>query len=91
MKRDWSIVNKSRSPHVLSECILKDDFVKLRFAVFSDAEKQNTMNVFLGVFRPESSRPAIWEKEYNSDYYLHHQVQSWGPSPDSDPPIHSCD
>jgi hypothetical protein len=36
------------------------------------------MNVFLGVFRPEASRPAIWEKEYNSDYYLHHQVQSWG-------------
>jgi hypothetical protein len=57
----------------------EDDFVELRFAVvISDAEKQNTMNVFLGVFRPEASRPAIWEKEYNSDYYLHHQVQSWG-------------
>jgi hypothetical protein len=36
------------------------------------------MNVFLGVFRPEASRPAIWEKEYNSDYYLHHQVLCWG-------------
>jgi hypothetical protein len=44
--------------------------------MISDAEKQHTMNVFLGVFRPESGKPAIWEKEYNSDYYLHHQVST---------------
>ncbi|CAB3223688.1 unnamed protein product [Arctia plantaginis] len=37
---------------------------------FSDAEKQNTMNLFLGLFVPDQSRPAIWE--YQSDYYLHH-------------------
>ncbi|XP_050673839.1 polyphosphoinositide phosphatase isoform X1 [Leptidea sinapis] len=37
---------------------------------FSDAEKQNTMNLFLGLFVPDPSRPAIWE--YPSDYYLHH-------------------
>ncbi len=88
-----SISPDSSRPVLLNGFILKDGIVKLRFAVFSDAEKQNTMNVFLGVFRPEASRPAIWEKEYNSDYYLHHQVQSWGPShfgtePDSDPRIH---
>ena len=42
---------------------------------FSDAEKQNTMNVFLGIFVPESGKPPIWEKDFNFDYYLHHQVR----------------
>ncbi|CAG4985838.1 unnamed protein product [Colias eurytheme] len=37
---------------------------------FSDAEKQNTMNLFLGLFVPDPSRPAIWV--YPTDYYLHH-------------------
>ncbi|XP_023935391.2 polyphosphoinositide phosphatase isoform X1 [Bicyclus anynana] len=37
---------------------------------FSDAEKQNTMNLFLGLFVPDPGRPAIWE--YPTDYYLHH-------------------
>ncbi|OWR48279.1 putative FIG4 protein [Danaus plexippus plexippus] len=37
---------------------------------FSDAEKQNTMNLFLGLFLPEPNKPAIWE--YPTDYYLHH-------------------
>ena len=44
--------------------------------LFSDAEKQNTMNVFLGIFVPAAGKPPIWEKEYNFDYYLHHQVAS---------------
>jgi hypothetical protein len=39
----------------------------------SDAEKQNTMNLFLGVFVPDPSRPHIWDKDQMSDYYLHHQ------------------
>ncbi|XP_047530610.1 polyphosphoinositide phosphatase [Vanessa atalanta] len=37
---------------------------------FSDAEKQNTMNLFLGLFVPDPNQPAIWE--YPTDYYLHH-------------------
>ena len=41
----------------------------------SDAEKQNTMNIFLGIFRPQPLQPPIWERDYNSDYYLHHQVE----------------
>ena len=40
----------------------------------SDAEKQNTMNIFLGIFRPVAGQAAIWERDYNSDYYLHHQL-----------------
>jgi len=40
----------------------------------SDAEKQNTMNIFLGVFRPNPGQAPIWERDYNSDYYLHHPV-----------------
>lgn len=37
---------------------------------FSDSEKQNTMNLFLGLFIPDPCRSPIWE--YPSDYYLHH-------------------
>lgn len=39
---------------------------------FSDADKQNAINVFLGVFYPERNKPAIWELV--SDYYLHHVI-----------------
>ena len=42
----------------------------------SDAEKQNTMNIFLGIFRPHPQQAPIWERDYNSDYYLHHQILS---------------
>ncbi|XP_028173128.1 polyphosphoinositide phosphatase [Ostrinia furnacalis] len=37
---------------------------------FSDAEKQNSMNLFLGLFVPDPLQPPIWD--YQSDYYLHH-------------------
>ena len=46
----------------------------------SDAEKQNTMNIFLGVFRPHPQQAPIWEKENNSDYYLHHQIVKIDPN-----------
>lgn len=36
---------------------------------FSDAEKQNTINLFLGLFVPELNKPPIWE--YPNDYYFH--------------------
>jgi len=32
------------------------------------------MNIFLGVFQPSCSNAPIWERDYNSDYYLHHPV-----------------
>lgn len=38
---------------------------------FSDAEKQNAINLFLGVFQPEEDKPQIWE--YTTDYYFHHK------------------
>ena len=37
----------------------------------SDAEKQNAMNVFLGKFRPNPYKMAIWDREFASDHYLH--------------------
>lgn len=39
---------------------------------FSDAEKQHTINVFLGLFVPEENKAPIWELP--TDYYLHHIV-----------------
>lgn len=38
---------------------------------FSDAEKQNAINLFLGLFVPEENKPQIWE--YTTDYYFHHK------------------
>lgn len=38
---------------------------------FSDAEKQNTINLFLGLFIPDENKPQIWE--YSTDYYFHHK------------------
>lgn len=38
---------------------------------FSDAEKQNAINLFLGLFIPDETKPQIWE--YTSDYYFHHK------------------
>ncbi|KAG5869516.1 hypothetical protein JTB14_035113, partial [Gonioctena quinquepunctata] len=38
---------------------------------FSDAEKQNAINLFLGLFKPEGDKPQIWE--YTTDYYFHHK------------------
>jgi hypothetical protein len=39
---------------------------------FTDAEKQDAMNVFLGIFVPRPGEPALWELE--SDYFLHHRA-----------------
>ncbi|KAF5302794.1 hypothetical protein FQA39_LY01974 [Lamprigera yunnana] len=39
---------------------------------FSDAEKQNTINLFLGLFIPEEAKPPIWE--YLTDYHFHHKI-----------------
>lgn len=37
---------------------------------FSDAEKQNTINLFLGLFIPDINKMPLWE--ITTDYYLHH-------------------
>ncbi|XP_061427040.1 polyphosphoinositide phosphatase isoform X1 [Lethenteron reissneri] len=37
---------------------------------FSDAEKQDAMNLFLGMFVPRDGRLHLWE--LTTDYYLHH-------------------
>eukprot|EP00897_Mesotaenium_endlicherianum_P007069 jgi/Mesen1/6390/ME000329S05561 len=36
---------------------------------YTDAEKQDAINLFLGHFQPKLGRPALWELD--SDYYLH--------------------
>lgn len=37
----------------------------------SDADKQNTINLFLGVYVPSESRMAPWERDFTTDHYLH--------------------
>ncbi|XP_078447269.1 phosphoinositide phosphatase family protein isoform X3 [Wolffia australiana] len=36
---------------------------------YTDGEKQDAMNLFLGYFQPQEGKPALWELD--SDYYLH--------------------
>ncbi|CAG8636589.1 13566_t:CDS:10, partial [Dentiscutata heterogama] len=36
-----------------------------------DGEKQDSINLFLGNFRPEKDKPMLWE--LTSDYYLHNE------------------
>jgi len=43
---------------------------------YTDAEKQDAINLFLGNFIPEVGKPALWELD--SDYYLHSGVCHWG-------------
>ena len=37
----------------------------------TDADKQNTINLFLGVFRPKRNAVQIWDKDFITDRYLH--------------------
>ncbi|ESW03281.1 hypothetical protein PHAVU_011G001200 [Phaseolus vulgaris] len=36
---------------------------------YTDGEKQDAINLFLGYFQPHEGKPALWELD--SDYYLH--------------------
>ncbi|XP_042426608.1 phosphatidylinositol-3-phosphatase SAC1-like isoform X2 [Zingiber officinale] len=36
---------------------------------YTDGEKQDAINLFLGYFQPKDGKPALWELE--TDYYLH--------------------
>uniref|UniRef100_A0A8C8SLZ1 FIG4 phosphoinositide 5-phosphatase n=1 Tax=Pelusios castaneus TaxID=367368 RepID=A0A8C8SLZ1_9SAUR len=38
---------------------------------FSDADRQDSINLFLGVFQPTEGKPHLWELP--TDFYLHHK------------------
>ncbi|XP_040139136.1 polyphosphoinositide phosphatase isoform X3 [Ictidomys tridecemlineatus] len=38
---------------------------------FSDADRQDSINLFLGVFHPNEGKPHLWELP--TDFYLHHK------------------
>ncbi|RID48312.1 hypothetical protein BRARA_I04833 [Brassica rapa] len=53
LRGDWNIVKKNR-----------DKIIALRrhlYNTFQDSEKQNAINVFLGKFKPQLGKPALWE------------------------------
>ncbi|XP_065883626.1 polyphosphoinositide phosphatase-like isoform X2 [Dysidea avara] len=45
---------------------------------FTDADKQQAINLFLGMFKPHPERPNLWELP--TDYYLHHSQTNELPS-----------
>ena len=40
------------------------------YVLYADSDKQQAINLFLGVFKPRSGYPDLWELP--TDYYLHH-------------------
>ncbi|KAL0757363.1 hypothetical protein Bca101_095031 [Brassica carinata] len=53
LRGDWNIIKKNR-----------DKIIALRrhlYNTFQDSEKQNAINVFLGEFKPQLGKPALWE------------------------------
>ena len=42
---------------------------------YTDAEKQDAINLFLGNFVPQHGHAALWELD--SDYFLHAGTASW--------------
>ncbi|OVA11474.1 Synaptojanin [Macleaya cordata] len=51
---------------------------------YTDGEKQDAINLFLGYFQPQEGKPALWELD--SDYYLHVSGIGDEPVPDISPP-----
>ncbi|KAL3638707.1 Phosphoinositide phosphatase sac1 [Castilleja foliolosa] len=58
---------------------------------YTDGEKQDAINLFLGYFQPQEGKPALWELD--SDYYLHLSgigddfvPHSYSPIDDAKPP-----
>ncbi|KAM0946408.1 putative SAC domain, polyphosphoinositide phosphatase Fig4 [Dioscorea sansibarensis] len=49
---------------------------------YTDGEKQDAINLFLGYFQPQDGKPALWELD--SDYYLHVLGIGDEPVPDTD-------
>ena len=50
----------------------------LRCCDFTDADKQQAINLFLGMFKPHPDRANLWELP--TDYYLHHSQTNELPS-----------
>lgn len=48
---------------------------------FPDSDKQNAINLFLGMFEPVDGQTNIWE--LTTDFYLHNRVTIHGPLPRS--------
>lgn len=58
---DWEPATQSRD--------LMTSIRRFYSNTYTDAEKQDAMNLFLGNFIPDARRPPLWELD--SDYYLH--------------------
>ena len=70
----WNFISRKQSPWTSKGNDIMQTMRRYYSNTLSDAEKQNTMNIFLGIFRPNPNQAPIWERDNNSDYYLHHQV-----------------
>ena len=42
------------------------------FSVITDSDKQNSINLFLGVFEPTEGAPNMWD--LSTDFYLHNNM-----------------
>lgn len=52
-------------------CQYCDGFSNKACFCFVDADRQDSINLFLGVFHPTEGKPHLWELP--TDFYLHHK------------------
>jgi phosphatidylinositol 3,5-bisphosphate 5-phosphatase len=71
---DWEAATQSRD--------LMTSIRRFYSNTYTDSEKQDAINLFLGNFVPHANSPALWDLD--SDYYLHYnnsgtdsRVHSW--------------
>ncbi|KAL0699609.1 hypothetical protein Bca4012_055731 [Brassica carinata] len=53
LRGDWNMIKKNRDKIIA--------FRRYLYNTFQDSEKQNAINVFLGKFKPQFGKPALWE------------------------------
>ncbi|KAJ4889430.1 Phosphoinositide phosphatase SAC5 [Raphanus sativus] len=53
LRGDWNMIKKNRDKIIA--------FRRYLYNTFQDSEKQNAINVFLGKFKPQLGKPALWK------------------------------
>ncbi|KAJ0237344.1 SAC domain-containing protein [Hirschfeldia incana] len=53
LRGDWNMIKKNRDKIIA--------FRRYLYNTFQDSKKQNAINVFLGKFKPQLGKPALWE------------------------------
>lgn len=74
-KHDDIVLSAARLGIIL---LWPDENITTIFCLVLDYEKQQAINLFLGLFRPRPDQPSIWELP--TDFYLHNPYTPHDPA-----------